>query len=197
MEKAWRIKVAQAIVNRGTKEKGTGMTQDEIIDMAIEAEFVSRGKPSDEESELFVCVDKDIYKFAELVAAKAIAELERQEHNFCPRCGKRTNDIHTCTPPQFTEQDLSEQGRKKSAILGNNIEEMVNNGLPFLTALDTALKVYDHHTPRLHPPQRTWVGLTVEEIAACCMESTTTQLSFYNAIEAKLKQKNGFAEENT
>ena len=48
-----------------------------------------------------------------------------------------------------------------------------------------------------HPPQRTWVGLTVEEIAACCMESTTTQLSFYNAIEAKLKQKNGFAEENT
>ena len=43
--------------------------------------------------------------------------------------------------------------------------------------------------------QRTWVGLTVKEIAACCMESTTTQLSFYNAIEAKLKQKNGFAEE--
>ena len=39
-------------------------------------------------------------------------------------------------------------------------------------------------------PQRTWVGLTVEEIAACCMESTTTQLSFYNAIEAKLKEKN-------
>lgn len=21
------------------------------------------------------------------------------ERNFCPRCGKRTNDIHTCTPP--------------------------------------------------------------------------------------------------
>jgi hypothetical protein len=41
-----------------------------------------------------------------------------------------------------------------------------------------------------HSPQRTWVGLTVEEIAACCMESTTTQLSFYNAIEAKLKEKN-------
>jgi hypothetical protein len=36
----------------------------------------------------------------------------------------------------------------------------------------------------------TWVGLTVEEIAACCRESTTTQLSFYNAIEAKLKEKN-------
>ena len=22
-----------------------------------------------------------------------------EERNFCPRCGKRTNDIHTCTPP--------------------------------------------------------------------------------------------------
>lgn len=22
------------------------------------------------------------------------------EQNFCPRCGKRTADIHTCTPPQ-------------------------------------------------------------------------------------------------
>ena len=26
------------------------------------------------------------------------------EQNFCPRCGKRTNDIHTCTPPQRTEE---------------------------------------------------------------------------------------------
>ncbi len=26
----------------------------------------------------------------------------RTEQNFCPRCGKRTNDIHTCTPPQST-----------------------------------------------------------------------------------------------
>ena len=46
------------------------MTQDEIIEMAMQAEFVLHGKPSDEESELFVCLDKDIYKFAELVAAK-------------------------------------------------------------------------------------------------------------------------------
>jgi hypothetical protein len=71
------------------------MTQDEIIEMAMKAEFVSHGKPSDEENELFVCTDKDIYKFAKLVAAK--------ERNFCSRCGKRTADlttIHTCTPPR-------------------------------------------------------------------------------------------------
>jgi hypothetical protein len=24
---------------------------------------------------------------------------QRTEQNFCSRCGKRTNDIHTCTPP--------------------------------------------------------------------------------------------------
>jgi hypothetical protein len=23
-----------------------------------------------------------------------------EERNFCPRCGKRTKEIHTCTPPQ-------------------------------------------------------------------------------------------------
>ena len=46
------------------------MTQDEIIEMAMEAEFVSHGKPSEEESELFVCVDKDIVRFAHLVAQK-------------------------------------------------------------------------------------------------------------------------------
>jgi NADH pyrophosphatase NudC (nudix superfamily) len=27
---------------------------------------------------------------------------QRTEQNFCPRCGKRTNDIHTCTPPKET-----------------------------------------------------------------------------------------------
>ena len=77
------------------------MTQDEIIEMAmLEAEFVSHGKPSEEESELFVCTDKDIVRFAKLVAAKALLE---QQRNFCSRCGKRTADltnIHTCTPPQ-------------------------------------------------------------------------------------------------
>ena len=31
---------------------------------------------------------------------KAIKDLESQERNFCQRCGKRTNNIHTCTPPQ-------------------------------------------------------------------------------------------------
>tara|TARA_R110000868_G_scaffold335017_1_gene595740 strand:+ start:262 stop:495 length:234 start_codon:yes stop_codon:yes gene_type:complete len=59
------------------------MTQDEIIEMAMEAEFVSRGEPSEEESELFVCTDKDIVRFAKLVATKereACAQVA--EHSF-------------------------------------------------------------------------------------------------------------------
>jgi len=36
----------------------------------------------------------------EAIAALKEALAQRTEQNFCPRCGKRTNDIHTCTPPQ-------------------------------------------------------------------------------------------------
>mgnify|MGYP003657647754 CR=1 FL=1 len=28
------------------------------------------------------------------------AKPQRTEQNFCSRCGKRTKDIHTCTPPR-------------------------------------------------------------------------------------------------
>jgi hypothetical protein len=53
------------------------------------------------------------------------------------------------------------------------------------------------------PPQRTWVGLMDEEIKPCWHEACQTDLEltsqlvvyFAKAIEAKLKQKNGFSEE--
>ena len=49
-----------------------------------------------------------------------------------------------------------------------------------------------------HPPQRTWAGLTEQEQGAI-MEDINAYgaklYSFAKAIEAKLKQKNGFAEE--
>ena len=44
-----------------------------------------------------------------------------------------------------------------------------------------------------HPPQRTWVGLTDEEIAQGCKESWVTEQAFQSAVwwaEAKLKEKN-------
>ena len=51
-----------------------------------------------------------------------------------------------------------------------------------------------------YPPQRTWVGLTDEEMMLIYVELKSV-VGFYSvekyarAIEAKLKQKNGYAEE--
>ena len=41
--------------------------------------------------------------YCEMIIGKAAfdaIEAKLKERNFCPRCGKRTNDIHTCTPPK-------------------------------------------------------------------------------------------------
>jgi hypothetical protein len=44
------------------------------------------------------------------------------------------------------------------------------------------------------PPQRTWVGLTDEEISELS-KGHIVRSTYARAIEAKLKEKNGFAEE--
>jgi hypothetical protein len=139
------------------------MTQDEIIEMAIEAEFVSHGKPSDEESELFVCVDKDIYKFAKLVAAKAIAELESQE----PVAWRAPNwsNLHG----EYGYRDFNDP----------------------VIAIDGKPSPYNEPL-YIHPPRRTWVGLTDEEQQQAYEQWQNDGWGvFYNAIEAKLKEKNG------
>ena len=51
-----------------------------------------------------------------------------------------------------------------------------------------------HHNK---PPQRTWVGLTDEEIAQGCKESWVTEQAWQSAVwwaEAKLKDKNDVAQ---
>jgi hypothetical protein len=52
-----------------------------------------------------------------------------------------------------------------------------------------------NHTSFLYatPPQRTWVGLTDEEIEQGCKESWVTEQAFQSAVwwaESKLKEKN-------
>ena len=49
----------------------------------------------------------------------------------------------------------------------------------------------------LYPhPQRTWVGLTVEDVHDCLKGLPTQSIEVYaRSVEAKLKQKNGYAEE--
>ena len=70
------------------------------------------------------------------------------------------------------------------------------------TDYDLALPVIDIFDGRIlvgqvtTPPQRTWVGLTDEEIQECLQGLPTQTIDVYaRRIEAKLKQKNGYAEE--
>ena len=47
------------------------------------------------------CLGLDPIDPLRLLVDDVIAALAQQEErNFCPRCGKRTNDIHTCTLPR-------------------------------------------------------------------------------------------------
>ena len=49
----------------------------------------------------FSCLGLDPIDPLRLLVDDVIAALaQSEERNFCPRCGKRTKDIHTCTPPQ-------------------------------------------------------------------------------------------------
>ena len=71
-----------------------------------------------------------------------------------------------------------------------DFEEADINGLPIGTSLYTT------------PPQRTWVGLTDEERNDCLVDADPCECladpeaeELMRCIEAKLKQKNGYAEE--
>jgi len=141
------------------------MTQDEIIEMAIEAEFVSHGKPSDEESELFVCVDKDIYKFAKLVAAKAIAELESQEPVACGTYQEVTDTMNALWAGTLEQVQIA--------------EEMKNKKLYTAPTQRTWVGIEGEEIRNL------W-----EEATKPDRSTMTMVTSFAKSIEAKLKEKN-------
>jgi hypothetical protein len=48
----------------------------------------------------------------------------------------------------------------------------------------------EHKLSKHTPPQRTWVGLTDEEVMKTMEGNWTSQIYFARAIEAKLKEKN-------
>jgi hypothetical protein len=101
--------------------------------MAMEAEFVLHSKPSEEESELFVCVDKDIVRFAHLVAAKEREALAQTQEPV-------SDDIASILA---CRDMLDAQPVPPRTWVGSGDLEDSN---AYLT-----------------PPQRTWVGLTDEE----------------------------------
>jgi len=68
-----------------------------------------------------------------------------------------------------------------------------------LAADDFFKTIADRNPKPFSPPQRTWIGLTDDEVNNAIKEKNITPLFTYRmiarAIEAKLKQKNGYAEE--
>ena len=62
-----------------------------------------------------------------------------------------------------------------------------------LDRIDPLRLLVDDVVEALAQPQRTWVGLTDEEIAQGCKESWVTEQAWQSAVwwaEAKLKEKN-------
>lgn len=100
------------------------------------------------------------------------------EQNFCPRCGKRTNDIHTCTPPQRTEPP------DWFPAVENILNEYGLQAIDFVADFKTAMKDAEKS-------QRTWQGLTDEEIIQIVNANSSKGLYLMaKAIEAKLKERN-------
>ena len=100
---------------------------------------------------------------------------QRTEQNFCSRCGKRTADlttIHTCTPPQPA----------KPIPCANHCEAK---------AFEIVIKNLRGEIERLKASQRTWVGLTDEEISMFSMWlDSKPDATVFTAIEARLKELN-------
>jgi hypothetical protein len=85
------------------------------------------------------------------------------------------------------KEALREHAMREVQRLGQEIEQ-------------EPVKYSDYEPDGIHhnkPPQRTWVGLTDEEIAQGCKESWVTEQAWQSAVwwaEAKLKDKNDVAQ---
>jgi hypothetical protein len=102
---------------------------------------------------------------------------------------------------------LSEHAMQEVQRLGQEIEQepvaILNHAHGVHTFRNVKLKGLPdgEYLVYIHPPQRTWVDLTDEDIGDAYVAWDDTNgasfADFARAIEAKLKQKNGYAEENT
>ncbi len=85
------------------------------------------------------------------------------------------------------KEALRENAMREVQRLGQEIEQ-------------EPVKYSDYEPDGVHhnkPPQRTWIGLTDEEIAQGCKESWVTEQAWQSAVwwaEAKLKDKNDVAQ---
>ena len=150
------------------------MTQDEIVAMAIEARLAFDSEEYPEIWQTYMNVGKqEIEAFAKLVAAKEREALAQEQ------------------APVAWGVDW---GRAGDIPCVSIIKRLPNGGIEVVAV---------EYAPysKTATPQRTWQGLTDEEIQECYSEAykivqgRQLEIAFYKTIEAKLKLKNGYAEE--
>jgi len=121
------------------------MTQ-EALNLALEA--LKDGDWYINQLEMIVyCVDNDEIHFNRAKVQTAITAIKealtQTEHNFCPRCGKRTKDIHTCTPPQRTWVGLTDE---EIQTIVNKVASEYQTSDTFARAIEAKLKEKTHDT---------------------------------------------------
>lgn len=57
------------------------------------------------------------------------------------------------------QADKIEQGMRRSKLIGNSVEGMMESGLSFTQALDATLRVYDHNEPQAQAGEQSSNGL--------------------------------------
>lgn len=99
---------------RQMAQERTNVTK-EALKLALEAlQFALHiGFPESSESQIKKG-EKAYQQHRAAITAIKQALAQPEEQNFCPRCGKRTADIHTCTPPQENTWQTSPPGHTKT-----------------------------------------------------------------------------------
>ena len=155
------------------------MTQDELIEMALQAEIWNYR-------------DFRLEAFAKLVAEKAIKEALAQPEQELVAC------VYKATTKKGDTAHFGEYSAAKAWAGWGTVEQVP---LKTLTLIQKSIQpcptcealartvMLDQTYHDTIPPQRTWVGLTHEEHMEI-MTGTMTTSSRMAAVEAKLKEKN-------
>ena len=174
------------------------MTQDEIIEMAIQGHAGTR--------------DAIRWAINQVLKEHAMREVQRlgqeieQEPVALPCCGytdasavkwnpfNNVVQCHNCgqvytSPPQRTEQEpVAYDKTEMNCFVQDLYDKKMQEGKH--GHYETMFHVVHQAIKRVAPPQRTWVGLNDDEIDYLIHLAYTGDEEFVQTIEAKLKEKN-------
>ena len=111
--------------------------------------------------------------------------------------GLRNIPLYTAPPHPKPEQEPVVFFRTDNGWRKEEFEKTLVKNVPLDTTPPEPHVWFDFSNVPLDAtsPQRKWVGLTVKEIEWCFYDANDARIVAARSIEAKLKQKNGFAEE--